>query len=69
MIPLRTGDLGHYDSNGALYYDGRVKDVIREKVSSRIVFPGEVEEAVINEVDGAEEAAVFSQNGEVKNLT
>ena len=26
---IRTGDLGHYDDNGTMYFDGRNKDLIK----------------------------------------
>ncbi|WP_020375956.1 AMP-binding protein [Sulfobacillus thermosulfidooxidans] len=37
-----TGDLGHFDEQGYLYLDGRVKDVIKRGGES--IFPREVEE-------------------------
>ncbi|WP_053960386.1 AMP-binding protein [Sulfobacillus thermosulfidooxidans] len=39
-----TGDLGHFDKEGYLYLDGRVKDVIKRGGES--IFPREVEEVL-----------------------
>lgn len=52
---LHTGDLGHTDSDGYLYIDGRAVDMI--KVGAFRVSPQEIEE-VIAALDGVEEVAV-----------
>jgi acyl-CoA synthetase (AMP-forming)/AMP-acid ligase II/thioesterase domain-containing protein/acyl carrier protein len=54
---LRTGDRGHFDADGYLYLDGRLKELINrggEKIS-----PCEVEDAVLAH-PGVAEAAVFA---------
>ena len=47
-----TGDLGHLDSDGFLFYHGRSDDMF--KVSGATVYPGEVEDALrtIPGIDG-----------------
>lgn len=51
-----TGDYGHYDSEGLMYYDGRLKELI--KVKDRHLYPIELEEIIIK-IAGVEECAVF----------
>ncbi|XP_063849624.1 uncharacterized protein LOC135093899 [Scylla paramamosain] len=52
---LPTGDLGYCDKDGFLFITDRIKDVI--KVKGFQVAPSEIE-AVLQEVEGVEEAAV-----------
>ena len=52
---LRTGDLGHCDSDGYLYIDGRAVEMI--KTGAFRVSPQEVEEA-ISGLEGVQEVAV-----------
>jgi long-chain acyl-CoA synthetase len=54
---LRTGDLGHLDSDGFLYIDGRSAEMI--KVGAFRVSPQEVEEAIAA-LTGVEEVGVTS---------
>ncbi|MGV0791687.1 class I adenylate-forming enzyme family protein [Mycolicibacterium sp. XJ1819] len=64
-----TGDLGHLDRDGFMFYHGRVDDMF--KVSGATVYPSEVEQALrtidgvhsafVTEVTGAVGAAVVSQ--------
>jgi acyl-CoA synthetase (AMP-forming)/AMP-acid ligase II len=42
---LKTGDIGHIDSDGYLFLDGRIDDVINR--SGEKVFPREIEEAIL----------------------
>ncbi len=59
-----TGDLGHLDENGFLFYHGRSDDMF--KVSGATVYPGEVERALrtIDGVDGAFVTNVPGPQGE-----
>ncbi|CAM4455403.1 Long-chain-fatty-acid--CoA ligase [Mycobacterium basiliense] len=59
-----TGDLGHLDRDGYLFYHGRSDDMF--KVSGASVYPGEVERALrtIDGVDGAFVTNVSSARGE-----
>jgi acyl-CoA synthetase (AMP-forming)/AMP-acid ligase II len=50
-----TGDLGHLDDDGFLFYHGRSDDMF--KVSGATVYPGEVEEA-LRLIEGVENAVV-----------
>jgi len=59
---LRTGDLGHMDSDGFIYIDGRAVEMI--KVGAFRVSPQEVEEAIAS-LSGVQEVAVTSQPDEV----
>jgi acyl-CoA synthetase (AMP-forming)/AMP-acid ligase II len=59
---LCTGDLGHKDSDGFLYIDGRTVEMI--KVGAFRVSPYEIEEAVA-QLEGVEEVAVSSIPDEV----
>jgi len=52
---LYTGDLGHYDSDGYLYIDGRLSDLI--KTGAHRVSPDEIEE-VIGTLAGVREVGV-----------
>ncbi len=64
-----TGDLGHLDDDGFMFYHGRSDDMF--KVSGATVYPSEVERAlrtiegvhnaIVTEVDGAVGAAVVSE--------
>jgi acyl-CoA synthetase (AMP-forming)/AMP-acid ligase II len=55
-----TGDLGHLDPDGFLFYRGRSDDMF--KVSGATVYPGEVERA-IRAIDGVENAFVTNVPG------
>lgn len=50
-----TGDLGHLDGDGFLFYHGRSDDMF--KVSGATVYPGEVQRA-LRSIDGVENAVV-----------
>jgi acyl-CoA synthetase (AMP-forming)/AMP-acid ligase II len=64
-----TGDLGHLDDDGFMFYHGRSDDMF--KVSGATVYPSEVEQALrtidgvdgafVTEVDGAVGAVVISK--------
>ena len=53
---FHTGDLGMFDSDGVLFYEGRKKDMIRRKGEN--VSPTQVEDALVTH-DGVIEAAVY----------
>jgi len=53
---MSTGDLGHFDTDGRLFVDGRDDDMIVS--GGENVFPGEVEE-VLAAVPGVSEVAVI----------
>jgi acyl-CoA synthetase (AMP-forming)/AMP-acid ligase II len=55
-----TGDLGHLDADGFLFYRGRSDDMF--KVSGATVYPGEVERA-LRTIDGVENAFVTDVAG------
>ncbi|HEY0229546.1 MAG TPA: class I adenylate-forming enzyme family protein, partial [Mycobacterium sp.] len=55
-----TGDLGHLDADGFLFYHGRSDDMF--KVSGATVYPSEVERALRN-IDGIENAFVTNVPG------
>ncbi|MGW6422354.1 AMP-binding protein [Nocardia sp. NPDC055053] len=57
----RTGDLGHLDDQGFLFYHGRADDMF--KVSGATVYPSEVERA-LRGVDGVIDACVTDVAGE-----
>jgi acyl-CoA synthetase (AMP-forming)/AMP-acid ligase II len=59
-----TGDLGHLDGDGFLYYHGRSDDMF--KVSGATVYPSEVEQALrtIEGVGGAYVTNVVGANGD-----
>ena len=57
-----TGDLGHLDSDGFMFYHGRSDDMF--KVSGAAVYPSEVEQA-IKTIDGVENAFVTDVSGVV----
>ncbi|AKK29407.1 class I adenylate-forming enzyme family protein [Mycobacterium sp. EPa45] len=57
-----TGDLGHLDNAGFLFYHGRTDDMF--KVSGATVYPTEVE-AALREIDGVRAAFVTDVNGRV----
>ena len=50
-----TGDLGHLDDDGFMFYHGRSDDMF--KVSGATVYPSEVEQA-LRSIDGVENAFV-----------
>ena len=52
---LKTGDIGHLDTDGFLYIDGRKKDII--KCAGERISPLEIEETLM-EYPGVDEAAV-----------
>jgi acyl-CoA synthetase (AMP-forming)/AMP-acid ligase II len=57
-----TGDLGHLDEDGFLFYHGRSDDMF--KVSGATVYPSEVE-AALREIDGVRAAFVTDVDGRV----
>ena len=57
-----TGDLGHLDADGFLFFDGRADDMF--KVSGATVYPGEVE-AALGAVPGVRAAFVANVGGRV----
>jgi acyl-CoA synthetase (AMP-forming)/AMP-acid ligase II len=57
-----TGDLGHLDDDGFLFYHGRSDDMF--KVSGATVYPSEVERALTT-IDGVENAFVTEVSGAV----
>ena len=57
-----TGDLGHLDDDGFLFYHGRSDDMF--KVSGATVYPSEVE-AALREIDGVRAAFVTDVAGRV----
>jgi acyl-CoA synthetase (AMP-forming)/AMP-acid ligase II len=57
-----TGDLGHLDGDGFMFYHGRSDDMF--KVSGATVYPSEVEEA-LRTIDGVENAFVTEISGAV----
>jgi acyl-CoA synthetase (AMP-forming)/AMP-acid ligase II len=57
-----TGDLGHLDGDGFMFYHGRSDDMF--KVSGATVYPREVEQA-LRTIDGVENAYVTDVSGAV----
>jgi acyl-CoA synthetase (AMP-forming)/AMP-acid ligase II len=57
-----TGDLGHLDNDGFMFYRGRSDDMF--KVSGATVYPSEVEQA-LQTIDGVESAFVTEVGGAV----
>jgi acyl-CoA synthetase (AMP-forming)/AMP-acid ligase II len=57
-----TGDLGHLDDDGFLFYHGRSDDMF--KVSGATVYPSEVA-AALREIDGVRAAFVTDVDGRV----
>jgi acyl-CoA synthetase (AMP-forming)/AMP-acid ligase II len=57
-----TGDLGHLDDDGFMFYHGRSDDML--KVSGATVYPSEVEQA-LRTIDGVENAFVTEVDGAV----
>jgi acyl-CoA synthetase (AMP-forming)/AMP-acid ligase II len=57
-----TGDLGHLDSDGFMFYHGRFDDMF--KISGATVYPSEVEQA-LRTIDGVENAFVTDVFGAV----
>jgi acyl-CoA synthetase (AMP-forming)/AMP-acid ligase II len=57
-----TGDLGHLDGDGFMFYHGRSDDMF--KVSGATVYPSEVEQA-LRTIDGVENAFVTDVTGAV----
>ncbi|HEX2403039.1 MAG TPA: class I adenylate-forming enzyme family protein [Mycobacterium sp.] len=57
-----TGDLGHFDDDGFIFYHGRSDDMF--KVSGATVYPSEVEQA-LRTIDGVENAFVTEVSGAV----
>lgn len=53
---MSTGDIGHFDSDGRLFIDGRADDMIVS--GGENVYPGEVEEALAHHPDILEAAVV-----------
>ncbi|OBI92460.1 class I adenylate-forming enzyme family protein [Mycobacterium sp. 1245805.9] len=56
-----TGDLGHLDEDGFLFYQGRSDDMF--KVSGATVYPSEVERA-LRAIDGVQSAYVTNVSGD-----
>ena len=56
-----TGDLGHLDDEGFMFYHGRSDDMF--KVSGATVYPSEVEQA-LRTIDGVDNAFVTNVTGE-----
>jgi acyl-CoA synthetase (AMP-forming)/AMP-acid ligase II len=52
----RTGDLGHYDEDGILYFNGRLKDLI--KYQGNHLYPKELE-SIIQKHPAVAEVVVF----------
>lgn len=59
---LKTGDLGHIDSEGYIYLTGRRSDMI--KVGGNRISPLEIEE-VVSQLDGIEEVAATGVDDEI----
>lgn len=59
---LRTGDVGHFDSDGYFFVEGRIKEMI--KCNSYQVSPSELE-LVISCMPGVEEVAVVGMPHDV----
>ncbi len=57
-----TGDLGHLDDDGFMFYHGRSDDMF--KVSGATVYPSEVEQA-LRTIDGVDGAFVTEVSGSV----
>jgi len=57
-----TGDLGHLDDDGFMFYHGRSDDMF--KVSGATVYPSEVEQA-LRSIDGVENAFITDVSGAV----
>ncbi|MDT5016979.1 MAG: hypothetical protein QOD39_3139 [Mycobacterium sp.] len=57
-----TGDLGHLDDDGFMFYHGRADDMF--KVSGATVYPSEVEQA-LRTIDGVDNAFVTDVSGAV----
>jgi len=55
---LYMGDLGHYDEDGVIYFDGRAKDLIKYKNSH--LYPMEIEDLIMK-LSGVKDAAVFGK--------
>ena len=55
---VHSGDLGHYDEKGTLYFDGRLKELIKYK--NFHLYPNELEEILMGH-DAVEDAAVFGK--------
>jgi acyl-coenzyme A synthetase/AMP-(fatty) acid ligase len=55
-----TGDMGHLDDDGFMFYHGRSDDMF--KVSGATVYPGEVEQ-VLRTIEGVESAVVTNVSG------
>jgi long-subunit acyl-CoA synthetase (AMP-forming) len=56
----RTGDLGHYDEEGVMYYDGRIKDLIKP-AGCHHVYPQEIED-IIHKMQGVVEVALSGRS-------
>ncbi len=55
---VRTGDLGHYDDKGIVYFDGRQKELIKYKNCH--LYPKELEDIIMRH-PGVFEAGVFGK--------
>jgi crotonobetaine/carnitine-CoA ligase len=59
---FHTGDAGHLDADGWLYFDGRIKDVIRRRGEN---ISAEELESVVNEHPGVAESAAVAVPSEL----
>lgn len=55
---LKTGDMGHFDSDGFLFVDGRKKNMI--KIATYNVFPSEIE-AIVKQLNFVDEVSAFEK--------
>lgn len=55
---LYMGDFGHYDEKGVIYYDGRIKELIKYK--NNHLYPNEIEELILNHPE-VKDVAVFGK--------
>lgn len=55
---FRTGDSGHFDENGSLYFDDRIKNIIRVYYFRVVIIPSEIEEFLLKMPDIVEVSVV-----------
>ena len=63
---MYLGDFGHYDENGAIYFDGRKKDLIKYKNSH--LYPREIEDLIMKHPDVEDEAVFGNPEPSVQEL-